>query len=104
MALFFIELVFVLQRLGVHSEMFSDGVLDLVKQGVIDGSMKTTEAGKLVSTFLIGTKVRVLLYLLIPYLLHLRAPIDITTAVPTGPTVPARPSVRTRPTVPTTRF
>ena len=41
--------------------MFSDGVLKLVKSGVINGSMKTTEAGKIVSTFLIGTKVRALL-------------------------------------------
>eukprot|EP00904_Undaria_pinnatifida_P005165 jgi/Undpi1/1779/HiC_scaffold_12.g05166.m1 len=44
------------KHLGVHSEMFSDGVLDLIKSGVIDGCMKTTEAGKVVSTFVIGSK------------------------------------------------
>lgn len=37
--------------------MFSDGVLPLVRSGVINGSMKSTEAGKLVATFLIGSQV-----------------------------------------------
>lgn len=45
------------QHLGIHSEMFSDGVLSLVKSGVITGSKKTRETGKLVSTFLIGSQV-----------------------------------------------
>ncbi|GAB4141986.1 MAG: acetyl-CoA hydrolase/transferase C-terminal domain-containing protein [Planctomycetota bacterium] len=42
--------------LGVHTEMFSDGVLDLVERGVINGSRKRVHPGKLVSGFLLGTK------------------------------------------------
>lgn len=42
--------------LGIHSEMFSDGVMQLVKQGVINNSKKTLHPGKMISTFLMGTK------------------------------------------------
>lgn len=42
--------------LGIHTEMFSDGVVDLVKAGVITGERKTLHRGKLVATFLMGTK------------------------------------------------
>lgn len=42
--------------LGIHSEMFSDGVIDLVEAGVINGSKKTLHPNKLVSTFLMGTR------------------------------------------------
>ncbi|MBR1799506.1 MAG: acetyl-CoA hydrolase/transferase family protein [Bacteroidales bacterium] len=42
--------------LGIHTEMFSDGVVDLVEKGVINGSRKTLHQGKLVATFLMGTK------------------------------------------------
>lgn len=44
------------RNLGIHTEMFADGVLELVKKGVITGSEKTTDRGKLVSTFLMGSK------------------------------------------------
>lgn len=44
------------QHLGVHTEMFADGVLKLVEKGVIDGSNKVTDKGKLVSTFLMGSQ------------------------------------------------
>ncbi|KGN99330.1 4-hydroxybutyrate CoA-transferase [Porphyromonas macacae] len=44
------------KNLGIHTEMFSDGVLDLVKAGVINGSKKEIDRGKLVATFLMGTK------------------------------------------------
>ena len=44
------------KNLGVHTEMFSDGVLDLVESGVVDGKMKTKRTGKLVATFLTGSK------------------------------------------------
>ena len=44
------------KRLGIHTEMFADGVLDLVAKGVIDGSNKVTDPGKIVSTFLMGKK------------------------------------------------
>ncbi|RDY21074.1 acetyl-CoA hydrolase/transferase family protein [Criibacterium bergeronii] len=42
--------------LGIHSEMFADGVVDLVKKGVITNNKKKTHAGKLVAAFLMGTK------------------------------------------------
>ena len=42
--------------LGVHTEMFADGTLDLVEKGVINCSNKVTDRGKLVSTFLMGSQ------------------------------------------------
>ncbi|WP_042679346.1 acetyl-CoA hydrolase/transferase family protein [Anaerosalibacter massiliensis] len=42
--------------LGIHSEMFSDGVVDLVNAGVINNSKKTYFKNKMVATFLMGTK------------------------------------------------
>lgn len=42
--------------LGIHTEMFSDGVLQLVKSGVINNSRKTLHPGKMISTFLMGSK------------------------------------------------
>ncbi len=42
--------------LGIHTEMFSDGVLKLVKSGVINNSKKTLHKGKMISTFLMGSK------------------------------------------------
>jgi acetyl-CoA hydrolase len=39
----------------VHSELFSDGVIDLVERGVVDGEMKTLHPGKMVAGFLLGT-------------------------------------------------
>ena len=44
------------KNLGVHTEMFADGVLDLVEKGVINCSNKVTDRGKLVSTFLMGSQ------------------------------------------------
>jgi acetyl-CoA hydrolase len=44
------------KHLGVHTEMFSDGVIDLVERGVVDGEMKTLHPGKIVAGFLLGTK------------------------------------------------
>lgn len=44
------------QDLGIHSEMFSDGVLDLVESGVITGKYKAIDKGKLVVTFLAGSE------------------------------------------------
>jgi len=41
--------------LGVHTEMFSDGVVDLVDAGVITGRRKTLHAGKIVASFAMGT-------------------------------------------------
>jgi len=42
--------------IGVHTEMCSDGIIDLVQKGVITGSKKITEPGKIVSGFAFGTK------------------------------------------------
>ncbi|RXI62648.1 acetyl-CoA hydrolase/transferase family protein [Clostridium tetani] len=42
--------------LGIHSEMISDGVVDLVKAGVINNKKKTLHQGKIIVSFLMGTK------------------------------------------------
>lgn len=42
--------------LGIHTEMFSDGVIDLIKSGVINNSRKRSHPGKSVTGFCIGTK------------------------------------------------
>ena len=42
--------------LGIHSEMFSDGVVELVKAGVITNAKKTLHPGKFIATFLMGTQ------------------------------------------------
>ncbi len=42
--------------LGIHSELISDGIIDLVEAGVINGSRKTLHPGKIVAGFLLGTK------------------------------------------------
>ena len=44
------------RELGIHTEMFSDGVVDLVQRGVITGEHKKVHPGKLVATFLMGTR------------------------------------------------
>lgn len=42
--------------LGVHSEMLSDGLVDLVERGVVNGSRKRVHPGKVVATFALGSK------------------------------------------------
>jgi len=42
--------------LGIHSEMISDGVIDLMLAGVINNRKKTFHKGKSVVTFCLGTK------------------------------------------------
>ncbi|MCL2502025.1 MAG: 4-hydroxybutyrate CoA-transferase [Bacteroidales bacterium] len=44
------------KNLGIHTEMFADGVLTLVKKGVVNGKAKNIDKGKLVSTFLMGSQ------------------------------------------------
>ncbi len=44
------------QDLGIHTEMFSDGIIDLVKNGVITGAKKKTHPGKIVGSFTMGTR------------------------------------------------
>ncbi|MDT0678450.1 acetyl-CoA hydrolase/transferase family protein [Autumnicola musiva] len=43
------------KRLGIHTEMFSDGILALVKNGVITGEDKMVKTGKLVTCFAVGS-------------------------------------------------
>jgi acyl-CoA hydrolase len=44
------------EDLGVHTEMFSDGVVDLVEAGVVTGANKTVHPGKIVGSFAMGTR------------------------------------------------
>lgn len=44
------------KRLGIHTEMFSDGILPLVESGVITGEEKKVKAGKLVTCFAVGSQ------------------------------------------------
>ncbi|MCF0177386.1 MAG: acetyl-CoA hydrolase/transferase family protein, partial [Bacteroidales bacterium] len=44
------------KNLGIHTEMFADGVLPLVEKGVINGAAKKIDIGKMVSTFLMGSQ------------------------------------------------
>ncbi len=41
--------------LGMHTEMFSDGIIDLVKRGVINGERKNLHTGKIIAGFCLGT-------------------------------------------------
>ncbi len=42
--------------LGIHSEMFSDGIVDLYSSGAVNNSKKTLHPGKMIVTFLMGSK------------------------------------------------
>jgi len=42
--------------LGLHTEMFSDGVIDLIQSGVINCNYKGTTRGRALATFLVGSK------------------------------------------------
>ena len=44
------------KNLGIHTEMFADGVIDLVEKGVINGSQKVKYKDKVVSGFVMGSK------------------------------------------------
>lgn len=44
------------KNLGVHSEMFSDGIIPLVEKGVINGMNKVKYPGTIVGSFLVGSK------------------------------------------------
>jgi acyl-CoA hydrolase len=43
-------------HLGVHTELLSDGVMDLIEAGAVDGSQKRRRRGKAVTTFALGTR------------------------------------------------
>ncbi|MBM3657897.1 MAG: acetyl-CoA hydrolase/transferase family protein [Actinobacteria bacterium] len=42
--------------LGLHSELISDGVMDLMESGAMNGTKKVTRPGKTVGTFALGTR------------------------------------------------
>lgn len=44
------------QDLGIHSEMISDGVMELMEAGVVNNSKKTIHRGKTVAAFVMGTR------------------------------------------------
>jgi 4-hydroxybutyrate CoA-transferase len=44
------------KQLGIHSEMISDGVIDLVERGVITGEHKVKHPGKIVAGFILGSR------------------------------------------------
>ncbi|TXK72288.1 acetyl-CoA hydrolase/transferase family protein [Mesonia sp. HuA40] len=43
------------KNLGIHTEMFSDGILPLVEKGIINGSQKMVKNGKIVTCFAMGS-------------------------------------------------
>jgi len=42
--------------LGIHTEMFSDGLIDLVEMGIVNGEKKTLHPGKIIAGFVLGTR------------------------------------------------
>jgi 4-hydroxybutyrate CoA-transferase len=42
--------------LGIHTEMVSDGIMEAIEKGIITGAQKTLHPGKVVGTFLLGSK------------------------------------------------
>jgi len=44
------------KNLGIHTEMFSDGIVNLVEEGIINGEEKTIHPGKIIVGFVLGTK------------------------------------------------
>ena len=42
--------------LGIHTEMFSDGVVELFESGVVTGEAKTLHRGKIIASFVLGSK------------------------------------------------
>lgn len=44
------------KNLGIHTELFADGVIDLVESGIINNAAKTLHPGKIIAGFVLGTK------------------------------------------------
>ena len=51
-----LKFLFEKKDLGIHSELISDGVIDLVEAGVVNGARKSLHPGKIVCGFLLGTR------------------------------------------------
>jgi len=44
------------KNLGIHTEMFTDAIIDLVESGTVNGKKKSVDRGKIVASFCMGTK------------------------------------------------
>jgi len=44
------------KNLGIHTEMFTDAIIELVESGAVDGSRKSIDKGKVVASFCMGTR------------------------------------------------
>jgi len=44
------------RNLGIHTELFSDGVMDMIEQGIITNARKSIHPGKVVAGFVLGSK------------------------------------------------
>ncbi len=44
------------KNLGIHTEMLTDSVIDLIESGAVTGNSKTMDCGKIVASFCMGTK------------------------------------------------
>ena len=42
--------------LGIHTEMFTDAIIDMIEAGVINGRLKSRDRGKVVASFAVGTR------------------------------------------------
>lgn len=51
-----LKYLFEKKDLGIHTELFSDGVIDLVEAGVLTNARKTLHPGKMIAGFILGTK------------------------------------------------
>ncbi|MDT8443065.1 MAG: acetyl-CoA hydrolase/transferase C-terminal domain-containing protein [Desulfuromonadales bacterium] len=51
-----LKFLFGKKDLGIHSELISDGIIDLVEAGVVNGSCKSLHPGKIICGFLLGTR------------------------------------------------
>lgn len=51
-----LKYLFEKRDLGIHTELFSDGVVDLVDAGVLTNARKTLHTGKIIAGFILGTQ------------------------------------------------
>jgi 4-hydroxybutyrate CoA-transferase len=51
-----LQFLFHKKDLGIHSELFSDSVIDLVEAGVVTNARKTLHPGKIIAGFMLGTR------------------------------------------------
>jgi len=51
-----LEFLYDKKDLGIHTEMFTDQLVDLIEAGVVNGSKKIIDRGKVVASFLMGTE------------------------------------------------